>query len=96
MFLTKSIVEKIRNWKMEGYLSEDYKLVIKSYEGTPNYISIELLDENEDLEGYVDLNKEYEDSEIEQMKKNAKKIRSEIARKLNMSVKKFELIHTTV
>lgn len=96
MFLIKNMTKELKDWKFKGYLSEDYKIVVSTQEGDINYISIDLLDENGELENHIDLMKEYEDSEIEQMKKDSKKVRSEVARKLDMSVKEIEIIHVVV
>ena len=90
-YLTKTMIEEVKDWKFKGYLSEGYELVITTQDADVNYISIDLLDEDGEIENHVDLVKEYEDEEIEQMIKDGKKVRSEVARKLDMKVKEIKI-----
>lgn len=90
-YLTKEQTKELKDWKFKGYLSEGYKVVITTQEADVNYISIDLLDEDGELEEHIDLEKEYEDEEIEQMKEDGKKVRKEVVRKLDMSAKEIRI-----
>lgn len=90
-YLTKNMTKELKDWKFKGFISEGYEIVITTQEADVNYISVDLLDEDGELENHIDLVKEYEEDEIEQMIKDGKKVRSEVAKKLDMSTKEIRI-----